>query len=189
MNLTSQLQKKEEEQTRRESGKMKKKSKRKSGKGHGMMESRLQEDLKAQEDIKGELVTISLDESEIENILEEAEEELEEVEDLIEYYLQRCTSIFSETQTLLVGMRDMEESISVVLSSRRFEVNRLELALSIGSFAASLGAMISGIFGMNLRNKFEESVAGFYGTTAAILALCLGVFYSIYLYTKRRKIL
>merc|ERR1711862_97057 len=132
---------------------MKKKSKKKSGKASGSTRSR-SEDPEAV-----------------------VEQELEEVEDLIEYYLQRCTSIFSETQTLLVGMRDMEESISVVLSSRRFEVNRLELALSMASFAASLGAMISGIFGMNLRNKFEESVAGFYGTTAAIMVLCFAVFW------------
>ncbi|QDZ20853.1 magnesium transporter [Chloropicon primus] len=187
MNLTSQLMKKEEESR---NSKTKKKSKRKSGKASGSGRSRSEEpEAVAEQEIKGELVTIALDDSEIENILEEAEEELEEVEDLIEYYLQRCTSIFSETQTLLVGMRDMEESISVVLSSRRFEVNRLELALSMGSFAASLGAMISGIFGMNLRNKFEESVAGFYGTTAAIMVLCFAVFWFLYRYTKRRRIL
>ncbi len=31
------------------------------------------------------------------------------------------------------------------------QVNRLELMLSIASFAAALGAMVAGIFGMNLR--------------------------------------
>ena len=34
-------------------------------------------------------------------------------------------------------------------------MNRLELTLSIGSFAAALGAMVAGIFGMNLRSTFE----------------------------------
>jgi len=206
MNLTSQLMKEEEQKK-----KIKKKSKaRKSGKSSykgsaSQSASKKQhrgggdlavsggggEDMMMQQGryVPGEFVTIAVDDSEIENILEEAEEELEEVEDLIEYYLQRCTSIFSETETLLVGMRDMEESIGVVLSSRRFEVNRLELALSMGSFAASLGAMISGIFGMNMRNKFEMSVAGFYGTTAGIIVLCVCVFWALYKYTKRRKIL
>ena len=33
----------------------------------------------------------------------------------------------------------------------RPQVNRLELLLSIASFAAALGAMVAGIFGMNLR--------------------------------------
>lgn len=187
MNLTSQLMK-EEEQAKKIKKKPKHRKARKSS--HKDLDykgpSYLREDLA---DIGSEFLTIAVDDSEIENILEEAEEELEEVEDLIEYYLQRCTSIFSEVQTLLVGMRDMEESISVVLSSRRFEVNRLELALSMGSFAASLGAMISGIFGMNMRNKFEMSIGAFYGTTAGILFLCVTVFWFLYKYTKRRKIL
>jgi len=39
----------------------------------------------------------------------------------------------------------------VSLSARRYEVGRLELMLSMGSFAAALGAMIAGIFGMNMR--------------------------------------
>ena len=193
MNLTSQLMKQEKEEAAPRS-KAKKKSKRKGSKGvqgNGSSASVQREtfDVLQGEEMKGELITVALDEAEIENILEEAEEELEEVEDLIEYYLQRCTSIFSETQTLLVGMRDLEESISVVLSSRRFEVNRLELALSMASFAASIGAMLSGIFGMNLRNKFEDSVVGFYGTTAVIILMCVGIFMALFRFTRKKKIL
>ena len=35
--------------------------------------------------------------------------------------------------------------------------------LSIASFAAAVGACISGIFGMNLRSTLENSVVGFLG--------------------------
>jgi hypothetical protein len=49
------------------------------------------------------------------------------------------------------------------------QVNRLELLLSIASFAAALGAMVAGIFGMNLRSTLEMSVIGFWGTTAMIV--------------------
>ena len=103
--------------------------------------------------------------------------------------LQRCTSAHNEAERLLVGMRDMEESISVVLSSRRFELSKLELALSIASFAAALGAMISGIFGMNLRSCLEMSIMAFYATTFGIVALCFAVFWVLFRYTKRRSIL
>lgn len=61
-------------------------------------------------------------------IMEEAEAEeaeLEEVEDLLEYYLQRATTTQSEAERLLAGSRDLEESIGVSLSARRFEVSRL----------------------------------------------------------------
>lgn len=59
--------------------------------------------------------------------MEEAEEEareLEEAEDLLEYYLQRAAATQSEAERLLAGARDLEESIGVSLSARRFEVCR-----------------------------------------------------------------
>lgn len=56
---------------------------------------------------------------------EEEERELEEVEDLLEYYLQRAATTQSEAERLLAGARDLEESIGVSLSARRFEVRAL----------------------------------------------------------------
>jgi len=117
------------------------------------------------------------------------EREIDLVEDLFEYYYQRCAVNFTEAERLLAGMRDLEESISVVLSSRRYEVNRLELILSMASFAAALGAVVSGIFGMNLRSTLEMSVVGFYGATAFIAFMCISVFVLLYDYTKGRNIL
>lgn len=69
------------------------------------------------------------------------------------------------------------------------QVNRLELTLSIGSFAAGLGAMIAGIFGMNLTSTFEASVIGFWGTTAFIVFGCILIVWALYSYTRRRRIL
>lgn len=120
---------------------------------------------------------------------EAAEQEVEELEDLLDYYLQRAASTQTEAERLLAGARDLEESIGVSLSARRFEVNRLELALSIGSFAAAIGAVVAGIFGMNLKSTFEESVIGFWGTTAAIILGCIAMSLAIFAYTRRRRIL
>jgi magnesium transporter len=55
---------------------------------------------------------------------EQEEQEIEEVEDLLEFYLQRSTAIQTEAERLLAGARDLEESIGLALSARRFEVNR-----------------------------------------------------------------
>ncbi len=58
-------------------------------------------------------------------IMEEAEAEeaeLKEVQDLLDYYLQRATTQL-EVEHLLAGSRDLEESIGVSWSARRFEVS------------------------------------------------------------------
>ncbi|CAM0875419.1 unnamed protein product [Alopecurus aequalis] len=58
-----------------------------------------------------------------------AEEEEEEIEMLLENYLQRCESCHGQAERLLDSAREMEDSISVNLSSRRLEVSRVELLL------------------------------------------------------------
>eukprot|EP00958_Prasinococcus_capsulatus_P022718 scaffold3210_cov402-Prasinococcus_capsulatus_cf.AAC.20 len=85
----------------------------------------------------------------------EIEEEEEEVELVLEYYLQRCEAVHSEAGKFLEATRDMEDSISVNLSQRRYEVNRLELMLAMASFSTAVGALITGVFGMNLTSGWE----------------------------------
>lgn len=90
---------------------------------------------------------------------------------------------------MLAGARDLEESIGVSLSARRYEVNRLELMLSIGSFAAAIGAMLAGIFGMNMRSNLEHSALSFWGITAAIVLGCAWIFFAVMRYTQSKRIL
>ncbi|GAQ92890.1 Magnesium transporters: CorA family [Klebsormidium nitens] len=98
----------------------------------------------------------------------EAEEEEEEVETLLEYYLQRCDSCHGQAEKLLDSAKEMEDSIAVNLSSRRLEVNRLELLLAIGTFACAVGAMVAGIFGMNLTSYLETQKHAFWITAGGI---------------------
>ncbi|CAK9186796.1 unnamed protein product [Ilex paraguariensis] len=87
-----------------------------------------------------------------------AEEEEEEIEMLLENYLQRCESCHGQAERLLDSAKEMEDSIAVNLSSRRLEVSRLELLLQVGTFCVAVGALVAGIFGMNLKSYLEEQV-------------------------------
>lgn len=53
---------------------------------------------------------------------ENEEEDIEKVEDLLEFYLQRASATQNQAERVLAGARDLEESIGVSLSARRFEV-------------------------------------------------------------------
>merc|ERR1712216_867615 len=117
------------------------------------------------------------------------EDEEEEVENLIEYYLQQTETVHNAAEQLLENTRDLEESISVSLSSRRYEVSKLELTLSIATFAAALGALVTGIFGMNLRSCQEMSVTAFYLTCFLIVAGIGAIFQSIMRFARKQKIL
>ncbi|XP_021767395.1 magnesium transporter MRS2-11, chloroplastic-like [Chenopodium quinoa] len=118
-----------------------------------------------------------------------AEEEEEEIEMLLENYLQRCESIHGQAERLLDSAKEMEDSIAVNLSSRRLEVSKVELLLQVGTFCVAIGALIAGIFGMNLRSYLEEHVFAFWTTTAGIMIGIVVGFYLMYVYLKNRKIL
>lgn len=118
-----------------------------------------------------------------------AEEEVEEIEMLLENYLQRCESCHGQAERLLDSAKEMEDSIAVNLSSRRLEVSRLELLLQVGTFCTALGALVAGIFGMNLKSYLEEHVFAFWLTTAGIIFGAIALFVLMYSYLKSRKIL
>lgn len=118
-----------------------------------------------------------------------AEEEEEEIEMLLENYLQRCESCHGQAERLLDSAKEMEDSIAVNLSSRRLEVSRVELLLQVGAFCVAVGALIAGIFGMNLRSYLEEHVFAFWLTTGGIVFGAVVGFWLMYFYLRKRKIL
>ncbi|KAG0577016.1 hypothetical protein KC19_5G125300 [Ceratodon purpureus] len=118
-----------------------------------------------------------------------AADEEEEIEMLLEYYLQRCDSCHGQAEKLLDAAKEMEDSIGVNLSSRRLEVSRLELLLQVGTFCSALGALVAGIFGMNLKSYLEDRAMAFYITTAGIVFGGIALFIVMLKYLKARKIL
>ncbi|PON32561.1 Magnesium transporter [Parasponia andersonii] len=118
-----------------------------------------------------------------------AEEEEEEIEMLLENYLQRCESCHGQAERLLDSAKEMEDSIAVNLSSRRLEVSRVELLLQVGTFCVAVGALFAGIFGMNLRSYLEEHMFAFWLTTAGIIVGAVVGFFLMYSYLRKRKIL
>ncbi|GFZ17823.1 magnesium (Mg) transporter 10 [Actinidia rufa] len=84
-----------------------------------------------------------------------AEEEEEEIEMLLENYLQRCESCHGQAERLLDYAKEMEDSIAVNLSSRRLEVSRVELLLQVGTFCIAVGALVSGDAGTGRRTYFQ----------------------------------
>ena len=146
--------------------------------------------------VRDELLETLDDEDDVERMTlsskaegEAKEVELEEVENLLEYYVQQTEAVHGATEALLENTRDLDESISVTLSARRLEVSKIELMLSIASFAAAIGAVVTGIFGMNLTSTLEASVVAFYLTTFLLVTSCVGISAWLYRLCRRRNIL
>ncbi|GFP98026.1 magnesium transporter mrs2-11 chloroplastic [Phtheirospermum japonicum] len=114
-----------------------------------------------------------------------AEEEEEEIEMLLENYLQRCESCHGQAERLLDSAKEMEDSIAVNLRLRHFVLQLVPLLQATSNIIENS----TGIFGMNLRSYLEEHIFAFWLTTAGIFFGAVVGFFLMYSYLRKRKIL
>ncbi|DBB08201.1 hypothetical protein WJX82_009172 [Trebouxia sp. C0006] len=100
-------------------------------------------------------------------------------EDLLEAYFMQVDFLLSRLKVLYERIDDTEDLINIELDHRRNELVALDLVITAVSTMFAFVAMIGGIFGMNMKNGYEESHLAFlwatYGGTAGAVLLFLGI--------------
>ena len=77
-------------------------------------------------------------------------------------------------------LEDTDQFISAHLDSVRNEIIKLSLFIEVGALIMASGAVVSGIFGMNLLNKLEEHEHGFLLVCLAILLMMICFYAGFY---------
>lgn len=95
----------------------------------------------------------------------------EEWELCFEYYSHGAEEVGLEAMRQLEGLEDLERSISLRLSSRRLELEKLQIYLDVLGNGLSLGAVLTGAFGMNLLSGIEERPRTFWPVFVGIAAI------------------
>lgn len=90
-----------------------------------------------------------------------ADDDHEEIELLLESFSKQCEEIVSEVETLEANVRHTEDIIELILDSNRNSLLGLDLRVSIATLGLTAGALVAGLFGMNLLNRIEESPFAF----------------------------
>ncbi|RYH31703.1 hypothetical protein EON65_02080 [archaeon] len=111
------------------------------------------------------------------------------LEMLFENYLNEIEWIAAEVDDILDEVRNTEENVDLQLDLLRNRILKFELKLSIITFLTSCGALVTGLFGMNLLNHFERSGVVFYAVTAMIIFGMFSGFRGFLRYAKRDKLL
>ena len=107
-------------------------------------------------------------------------EEHEEIKQLIEAHAADLEEIVTETKIFNDMIEDTDQFISAHLDSVRNEIIKLSLFIEVGALIMASGAVVSGIFGMNLLNKIEEHEYGFMLVCLGILLMMIGFFAGFY---------
>ena len=103
--------------------------------------------------------------------------EKEDIELLLSSVAADLDEIETEIKIFIDMIEDTDQFISAHLDSVRNEIIKLSLFIEVGALIMASGAVVSGIFGMNLLNKLEEHEHGFLLVCLAIL-LMMGCFYA-----------
>lgn len=79
------------------------------------------------------------------------------LEMLFENYLNEVEWIASEIEEIIDEVTNTEEYVALQLDLLRNRILRFELIMNVAAFVLTWGALITGFFGMNLKNHFESS--------------------------------
>ena len=100
-------------------------------------------------------------------------EEHGEIEVLLETYLRKVDELENEVRTNVKSISLTEEHIQIRLDTVRNAMMKVDLLLTICTFAFAASALIASTFGMNLSSHLEQSDNAFYIASALMAALSL----------------
>ncbi|KAF5351051.1 hypothetical protein D9756_008318 [Leucocoprinus leucothites] len=100
----------------------------------------------------------------------------EELELLLESFSKQVEEIVTEAESIESNVQSTQEIVELILDSNRNALLALDLKVSIATMGIGTGALVAGLFGMNLTSHLEEHpyafylMTGFSGGAALIIA-------------------
>eukprot|EP01023_Acetabularia_acetabulum_P025093 TRINITY_DN24057_c0_g1_i7.p1 TRINITY_DN24057_c0_g1~~TRINITY_DN24057_c0_g1_i7.p1 ORF type:complete len:479 (-),score=68.08 TRINITY_DN24057_c0_g1_i7:1052-2488(-) len=117
------------------------------------------------------------------------EEIVNPVEMLLEAYYMPVDQIWNRVEALEEYVDDTEDYINMQQDYQRNQLILLELGMTSATLAVGVGAMIAGIFGMNLRSGWESGKDVFMIVSIGICILMFVVLVIVASYMKYRRII
>jgi len=94
----------------------------------------------------------------------------EDLEVLLESYSKQVEEIVNEASTMESNVQSTQEIVELILDANRNALLALDLQVSIMTMGIGVGALLAGLFGMNLLSNFEQHHYAFY----LVSGTCLG---------------
>ncbi|KAF7338765.1 Magnesium transporter [Mycena sanguinolenta] len=95
----------------------------------------------------------------------------EDLEVLLESFSKQAEEIVNEAENIETNVQSTQEIVELILDSNRNALLALDLKVSIITMGIGSGAMVAGLFGMNLMSHVETHPWAFYGMTGFATAL------------------
>jgi magnesium transporter len=97
----------------------------------------------------------------------------EDLEVLLESFSKQVEEVVNEAESIESNVQSTQEIVELILDSNRNQLLALDLKVSIGTMGLGTGALIAGVFGMNLTSHIEHSSFAFYVMSGASSVIAL----------------
>ncbi|KAB5591210.1 Mitochondrial inner membrane magnesium transporter mrs2 [Ceratobasidium theobromae] len=95
----------------------------------------------------------------------------DDLELLLESFDKQVEEIVNEAETTMTNVQSTQEIVELILDSNRNALLALDLKVSIGTLGIGVGALVAGLFGMNLQSHLENDKFAF----ITVSSLAMGV--------------
>ncbi|KXN91819.1 Mitochondrial inner membrane magnesium transporter mrs2 [Leucoagaricus sp. SymC.cos] len=132
-----------------------------------LVEEALEEVLAQDEDLNAMYL------SDRKNNVERPSHDHEELELLLESFSKQVEEIVNEAESIESNVQSTQEIAELILDSNRNALLALDLKVSIATMGLGTGALVAGLFGMNLTSRLEEHPYAFYLVTGMSTGVAL----------------
>eukprot|EP00898_Chlorokybus_atmophyticus_P008487 jgi/Chlat1/863/Chrsp107S01342 len=112
----------------------------------------------------------------------------QEMEELLETMLKRVSETAITIHGIHRNVSATEEAVRLMLASARNTLIKTELFFTIATFAVACGAVVTGVFGMNLVTHMENNPYAFPIASASVLVISAIVLGASLKYCRKRRI-
>ncbi|PPR00289.1 hypothetical protein CVT24_005030 [Panaeolus cyanescens] len=97
----------------------------------------------------------------------------DELEVLLESFSKQVEEVVNEAENIEHNVQSTQEIVELILDSNRNALLALDLQVSIATLGVGSGALIAGLFGMNLMSHLESHPYGFYAMSGLATGLAI----------------
>lgn len=97
----------------------------------------------------------------------------EDLEVLLESFSKQVEEIVNEAESIESNVQSTQEIVELILDANRNALLALDLKVSIATLGVGTGALIAGLFGMNLTSHIEHHDYAFYAMTGVSTSLAI----------------
>lgn len=117
------------------------------------------------------------------------DDQLDEIESVIESLYEQAEMINEDIDEINENLDDTQQILTLKIATKRNAIIRFDLIVSFVAAVFGLLAVITGVYGMNLKNNAEQDETAFLLVLSLLGLILIGAIASAWLYLRKNKIL